>query len=194
MSGALKKTLVALLTKPAGWHDTFWEPIGRIWRMARARARIKIGTSCVLTGQLHILGRRQVSIGEQGYFYRDIHLETQENGRIQIGDGVVLSSGVHLVSFYSITVEKGAMIGEFTSVRDANHAPGDNYRESGHVGKPIHIGANVWIGRGCCILPGVTIGANSIIGANSVVTRSVPADSVALGTPARIVKIKGEKV
>ena len=53
---------------------------------------------------------------------------------------------------------------------------------------PVHIGKRVWIGEGVCIMPGVTIGENSIIGANSVVTKDVPANTVAAGNPAVIIK------
>ena len=50
------------------------------------------------------------------------------------------------------------------------------------------IGDNVWIGGGAIVLPGVTIGNNAIIGAGSVVTRDIPADTVAAGNPARVLK------
>jgi acetyltransferase-like isoleucine patch superfamily enzyme len=53
---------------------------------------------------------------------------------------------------------------------------------------PIKIGANVWIGFDCCILPGVTIGDGSVVGARSVVMENVPAFSVAVGNPARVVR------
>ena len=53
---------------------------------------------------------------------------------------------------------------------------------------PITIGENVWIGARCRICKGVTIGDNSVIGANSVVTKSVPANCIAVGNPARVVK------
>lgn len=53
---------------------------------------------------------------------------------------------------------------------------------------PIKIEDNVWIGGGAIILPGVTIGRNSVIGAGSVVTRSIPADCVAVGNPCRVIK------
>ncbi|NDV69508.1 sugar O-acetyltransferase [Dysgonomonas sp. 25] len=53
---------------------------------------------------------------------------------------------------------------------------------------PVYIGRNVWIGGGSVILPGVTIGDNSVIGAGSVVTKSIPANSLALGNPARVVR------
>jgi galactoside O-acetyltransferase len=57
---------------------------------------------------------------------------------------------------------------------------------------PVRIGDNVWIGSGVQIMPGVSIGDNSVIGAGSTVTRDVPADVVALGTPCRVVREIGE--
>ncbi|MEQ1900271.1 MAG: sugar O-acetyltransferase [Devosia sp.] len=56
------------------------------------------------------------------------------------------------------------------------------------VNKPITIGEHCWIGAGAIILPGVTIGDRTTIGAGSVVTKSIPADVVAVGSPARVVK------
>lgn len=55
------------------------------------------------------------------------------------------------------------------------------------VGKVV-IGNNVFVGAGTTILPGVTIGDNSIIGAGSIVNKSIPANSVAVGSPIRVVK------
>lgn len=54
--------------------------------------------------------------------------------------------------------------------------------------EPMNIGNNVWIGGGCIILPGVTIGDNTTIGAGSVVTKSIPANVLAVGNPCRILK------
>ena len=54
--------------------------------------------------------------------------------------------------------------------------------------RPITIGDDVWIGAGAIVLPGVTIGSGTTIGAGSVVTRSVPANVVAAGNPARIIR------
>lgn len=59
---------------------------------------------------------------------------------------------------------------------------------------PIVIGENVWIGRNCRICKGVTIGDNSVIGSNSVVTKDVPANCVAVGNPARVVKTDIDKL
>ncbi|MFJ5262447.1 sugar O-acetyltransferase [Streptomyces sp. NPDC088387] len=54
--------------------------------------------------------------------------------------------------------------------------------------RPITIGDNVWLGGGAIVLPGVTIGDNSVIGAGAVVTKDVPANTVAVGNPARPVR------
>ena len=50
------------------------------------------------------------------------------------------------------------------------------------------IGDNVWLGGGAIVLPGVTIGENTVVGAGSVVTRDLPANVVAVGNPARVVR------
>ena len=72
--------------------------------------------------------------------YRELDLETQGDGRIEIGAmRVDLGCGTHLVSFSSITIGAGAMIGEYVSIRDANHAIGtESIRHSGHTGAAIH--------------------------------------------------------
>ncbi|WP_305847127.1 DapH/DapD/GlmU-related protein, partial [Zoogloea sp. LCSB751] len=53
---------------------------------------------------------------------------------------------------------------------------------------PVTIEDRVWIGGGAILLPGVTIGRRAIIGAGAVVTRDIPADSVAVGNPARVIR------
>lgn len=61
-------------------------------------------------------------------------------------------------------------------------------RDKLEAARPITIGDNVWIGGGAVVLPGVTIGDNSVIGAGAVVTKDVPANVVAVGNPARVVR------
>ena len=61
-------------------------------------------------------------------------------------------------------------------------------RKQAEYNLPVHIENNVWIGAGAVILPGVTIGENSVIGAGSVVTKDIPPDVVAVGSPCRVLR------
>jgi acetyltransferase-like isoleucine patch superfamily enzyme len=113
-------------------------------------------------------------------------LETQGDGCIEIGDDVVLSRGVHIVAFERITLGAGTLVGEYASLRDANHRRSTHsVRHSGHAHAPITVGRNVWIGRGVTVLKGVTLGDSCVVGANAVVTQAVPAQAVVAGAPAR---------
>jgi len=53
---------------------------------------------------------------------------------------------------------------------------------------PVRIGRGAWLGQNVVVMPGVTIGAGAVVGANSVVTRDVPARTVAVGAPARVIR------
>ena len=61
-------------------------------------------------------------------------------------------------------------------------------RDKLEAARPITIGDNVWLGGGVIVCPGVTIGENTVIGAGSVVTRDIPANVVAVGNPARVIR------
>ena len=58
--------------------------------------------------------------------------------------------------------------------------------------QPVKIEDGVWIGGGAIILPGVTIGRNAVIGAGAVVTKDIPANAVAVGSPARVIRYQEE--
>ena len=61
-------------------------------------------------------------------------------------------------------------------------------RDKWEAGAPITIGDNVWLGGGAIVLAGVSIGDNTIVGAGAVVTKDLPANVVAVGNPARVVR------
>lgn len=160
----------------------------RLWAFARLQARLetRVPTSAVVLACPEIHGTGRIELGEDLYLYSGLHLETQESGRVRIGDRVVISRGVHIVSFASVDIGEGAMIGEYTSIRDANHAYGGEtaLRDAPHTAKPVRIGRNAWIARGVTVLAGVTIGDNAVVGANAVVTKDVAAGDVVAGVPA----------
>lgn len=187
---ALKAGLAALLRPLVCLCDNEGGRLHRLWQFARLAARFpQLDPSVIVLGYPELHGSRRICFGRELYLYRDLYLETQEEGHIHIGDRVVLSRGVHLVAFRSIEIGAGSMIGEYTSLRDANHRVGcPVLRNSGHDSTPIKVGRNVWIGRGVTILPGVHIGDGAVVGANAVVTRDVAAGAVVAGIPARPIR------
>jgi acetyltransferase-like isoleucine patch superfamily enzyme len=189
----------ALLLAPIRLWLKATAKLRRAWTRLHAHAALdhqiatKLPASVVVLGAATVEGTGAVSVGENCFFYAGIHLETQGSGSIQIGDGVVISRGAHLVAMDSIVVGAGAMIGEYASVRDANHRrqEGVALRDSGHAAKGIVIGEEAWIGRGATVLAGVTVGARATVGANAVVTRDVPPGAVVGGVPARPLVARG---
>ncbi|HON62201.1 MAG TPA: acyltransferase [Deltaproteobacteria bacterium] len=165
--------------------------MARIWHRARLKASLTdVDVSVQCDGCVIIGGTRDIRIGKRCRLGRDIELSTEGEGRIRLGDEVRINRGCTLVSYTGITIGDYTIIGEYVSIRDANHGTNKDepMRYQEHTAFPIHIGRDVWIGRGCCILPGTTIGEGSVIGANSVVTSDIPPYSIAAGSPARVVK------
>ncbi len=193
-SNALKSALAAPLVFWQRRMAKAFELSRRIRAFAALRARLTVPlpASAVILGAAQVYGTGRIRCGEGLLIYPNQYWETAGHGEIVLGDGVVLSSGVHLVAFEGIFIGRGTMIGEYTSIRDANHTRevGQTLRDSGHHAKPIVIGAEVWIGRGAAILSGVTIGDGATIGANAVVTKDVPAGAVVAGVPAVPIRSK----
>ena len=63
-------------------------------------------------------------------------------------------------------------------------------RLQGIYKRDVDVGSNCWIGYGACILRGVSVGDNAVIGTNAVVTKDVPANAVAAGAPARVLRLR----
>jgi len=190
------KTLLALLLAPAALAARGGERLARLWAFARLQADLpqrRLDAGTVVLGRPELHGSRKIRLGRGLFLYRDLHLETQGSGEIAIGDGVVISRGAHLVAFAGIRIGEGSMIGEYASIRDANHRVGTAapLRDAGHDARPIEIGREVWIGRGVTVLPGVRIGDRAVVGANAVVTRDVPAGARVAGVPARPLATEG---
>lgn len=183
---AMLSAMLLPAARVAGGLGSGW---ARLWAYTRLRARLPgpVPASLVVLGVPEIHGSANILLGERLFLYRELYLETGGQGQIVIGDDAVISRGVHIVSHARVSIGAGSMIGEYASLRDANHRFGNDVaiRTAGYVARPIAIGRNVWIGRGVTVLAGVTIGDNAVVGANAVVTRDVAANSVVVGIPAR---------
>jgi acetyltransferase-like isoleucine patch superfamily enzyme len=189
LSHLAKQLTLTFLSPWASFAELVIDPLWRTCAYARLAAKIhtRIDPSVIILDVPEIHGTAGISLGKNLYCYRELYLETQEDGVISIGDDVVISRGTHIVAFAKVAIGDGTMIGEYTSIRDANHRIGTDgpIRTSGHGARPIYVGRNIWIGRGVTILPGVTIGDGAVIGANAVVTHNVPKGSIVVGVPAK---------
>jgi acetyltransferase-like isoleucine patch superfamily enzyme len=108
-----------------------------------------------------------------------------------IGDHVIISESCIISACNRIVIEENVGISPNVMIIDNSRKPGDIIRPSKEQKLEIgyvHIGADSWIAYGACILPNVTIGKHCIIGALSVVNRDIPPYSVAVGSPAKVVK------
>ncbi len=192
MRRSLKSVLSSLLSSVYRATDGLRRNLGRTRNHALLSSRLAapLDASVVVLGPPEVHGTAAIRFGRDALLYPALYLETEDGGSIEIGNGVVLSRGVHLVSRSAIVIGHGTMIGEYSSIRDANHirVPGLPLRDAGHLARPINIGNEVWIGRGVAILGGVTIGDRATVGANAVVTHDVPAGATVVGVPARPVE------
>lgn len=107
-----------------------------------------------------------------------------EGCTLSIGNGCGFS-GVSIWCFKQITIGNNVRVGANCLIMD-----GDAHFEDSRTSpaKPILIEDNVFIGANCVIKKGVTIGENTLIGMNSVVTKDIPANCVAVGSPCKIIR------
>jgi len=96
--------------------------------------------------------------------------------------------GVYIQANNGIIIGSNVGFGAGTKIISANHAHIDHSKHDKCA--PIIIGNNVFVGANSVILPGVKIGDNVVIGAGSIVAKNIPSDSVALGNPCKVIKVK----
>ncbi len=108
---------------------------------------------------------------------------------IHFKQGGFLNTGVTILDIAPVHFGEYVQLGPNVVISTAGHPTDLAERvQPIAIGNPITIGDNVWIGAGAVVVDGVTIGDRSVIGAGSVVTKDIPADSVAVGVPCRVVR------
>jgi maltose O-acetyltransferase len=125
---------------------------------------------------------------EEGAFVRaPVHVDY--GSRVFIGPRTFVNMGLVALDVAEIRIGADCQIGPNVQLLTPTH-PVDPQprRDKLEAAQPITIADNVWLGGGAIVCPGVTIGENSVIGAGAVVTRDIPANSLAVGNPARVVR------
>lgn len=149
-----------------------------------------------------IRNRRYVEIGKGFTTGRYCRIEAypvnpEQKRCISIGENVQINDAVHIVGSVGITIGNNVLMASKIFISDLNHGQynGDSADSPLSIPKdrplhhrPVVIEDNVWIGEFVSILPGVTLGKGAIIGTMSVVTKDIPPYSIAVGSPARVIK------
>lgn len=138
------------------------------------------GVNLVIAPGVKIYPSKFVKIGNNVMIGRDVIISTSKSGRspIFIGDDVMIA-------------HRSLIIGG-NHEHSRTDIPMNNQGEG--IQGAINIENDVWIGAGCTVLTGVTIGEGSIIGSGSIVTKNIPKYSVAIGSPAKVIKNRKNEI
>ncbi len=132
---------------------------------------------------------KNITLFDNVYLGRQVTLKSL-GGEIVIGTNSLINDFSYLNSASSIEIGDDVLIAPYCHITDRNHGivRGELIRNQKGTSSPIKIGNDVWIGSGVKILEGVNIGDGCVIGANSVVTKDIPPYSIAVGSPAKVIK------
>lgn len=127
------------------------------------------------------------ALGAEAHVRPPLYVDYGSN--ITIGARTFVNYNLTALDVAAIVIGEDCQIGPNVQLLTPTHPlePGPR-RDKWEAARPITIGDNVWLGGGAIVLPGVTIGDNSVIGAGAVVTKDIPANVVAVGSPARPVR------
>ena len=169
----------------------------------KIRGRFIFRNARLIRFPFRIRGRKYIHIGKgftTGFNCRmDAfnHHNLKREKLIEIGNNVQINDDVHIATVEKIKIGDDVLIASKVYITDHNHGnyKGDNQDSPFSTPnsrkiytKPVIIEKNVWLGEFVSILQGVTIGEGSIIGTMSVVTKDIPPYSIAVGSPARVIK------
>lgn len=120
-----------------------------------------------------ILRRLGAKVGKDVFIGDYVRIDLNHSDLLTIEDGVHIAGDVRLLCHKKDL---------------SKYKRGQTYGHQPYKYAPIHLGKNCAIGTGCLVMPGVTIGEGAVVGAGSLVTKDIPAWSLALGSPAKVVK------
>lgn len=166
------------------------------WRCNWARHRghyvgksVKIGSRVKLSA---LPGR--IKIGDKSTIHTGVCL-IAANGWIEIGRNCSINPGCMIYGHGGLKIGDNVRIAANSVIVPANHRFDDMDRQIFQQGESVlgvEIGSDVWIGTSVVILDGVKIGRGCVIGAGAIVTRSTEPDGVYVGSPARLMRKRGE--
>jgi maltose O-acetyltransferase len=129
-----------------------------------------------------IFGRGGDTVWLQPPFFCDY------GSNIELGERVYFNFNCIVLDVCKVIIGDYSQIGSGVQILTPLHPLNAELRRKQEYGAPVTIGSDVWVGSGAIILPGVNIGSRTVVGAGSVVSRSLPANVLALGNPCRVIR------
>jgi len=163
--------------------------------------RLHLGRGCFIDEGVTIYAHSdggQVRLGERVHLYRGTIIEVGAGGSVVIGDDTHIQASCNLKGFLgSLFIGRNIQIAPHCGFSPYEH----NFEDRGKLiqeqgirsAGDIVLEDDVWLGMGVNVLEGVCIGHGAVIGAGAVVTKDVPAYAVAVGVPARVVRMRGQE-
>ena len=157
----------------------------------------EFGSNSVVAPPVRIEGIERIAIGSKVFVDSRCWLHVEGDGQgvaIEIGDDSTIGSYAVFSAVQSIRIGKRVAFGRNVYMSDHSHGFEDAEVPVADQAvtriRPVEIGDGAWLGENSVLLPGVRIGRGAVIGANSVVNIDVPDGGIAVGVPARVIRIR----
>ncbi|MCP3429123.1 lipopolysaccharide biosynthesis protein [Opacimonas viscosa] len=169
-----------------------------LFRLARDLVVTKIfySNARLIRYPYYFRGLERINFGKNITLGVGVRIDAFGEGQVLFGENCQLNDYVHIGARSMVVIGDNVLIASKVFISDHNHGnfpieyeihlPPALRKESSN---PVEINDDVWIGESVSILPGVKIGKGSIIGSNSVVTKNIPNYAIAVGAPARVIKL-----
>jgi maltose O-acetyltransferase len=166
----------------------------------RIRGKARLPLSVRLTGRILLRGDGDVEFGRGVTLVGNvapIEFVSYKGARISIGDHTFINYGSSITAHDQVKIGSHCLLGHYALILD-NNEHGVEQREVMPPSASVIIEDHVWVGSRTIILPGLRVGHHSVVGAGSVVTKDIPANCLAVGNPARVVRrfvrVRGDDV
>jgi lipopolysaccharide O-acetyltransferase len=190
-------------------HPPAPAPLNSLWHRGRKRLERAVmgawwrrrfaafGAGSFVDLPAYLVGHESISIGPRVRVWRHTRIEARNpkrgEVRIEIGENTGVQPYVHIGAAELVSIGKHCRIAQGVYITDHDHdySDLDDLANLGRrtVSSPVRIDDRVWLGERVIVLKGVHIGERTVVGAGSVVTRSLPACVIAVGNPAKVIRV-----
>ncbi|HEX8120464.1 MAG TPA: acyltransferase [Solirubrobacteraceae bacterium] len=176
-----------MVSRGYGWLLLRW-----VWFKLRYGRRLQTDGVCfICPGVTFEIGKDAVlRLGRWCWVGNDCKIRVHE-GEVSIGAKTVIGQECTISAFQHVAIGRECIVADRVMLIDFDHGIVEvdrPIRMQGIYKRDVNVGNNVWMGYGACVLRGCTVGDNSVLGTYAVVTDDIPANVVAAGVPAKVLR------